>query len=55
MARRLVFFLVRTEDSICLEVSETLLDCIVKRRQLGLTRENSHITSEWVDCGGQTR
>lgn len=55
MARRCVFFLVRDDDGIVLEASEFIHDCFDKRRALKLTREQVHVSHEWVDCGGQTR
>lgn len=52
MARRLIFYLVRDEDNVCLEISEFMRDCFDARIKNKLTRANSHIEHEWVNCGG---
>ena len=55
MARRIVFYLVRDDDGIVLEVSEFIHDCFDKRRVMGLSHDEAHISHEWVDCGSGTK
>lgn len=52
MARKLVFYLVRDDDGIVLEVSDFIHDCFDVRVRAGLGRGEYHISHEWVQCGG---